>query len=49
MNIVVLGMALKSLEGEAKESCQKGHEMEGNEMEGHYSRELMARIFLGEH
>ena len=29
MNIVIRGMALKPMEGEAKDHCQKGHEMEG--------------------
>ena len=36
MNIVVRGLSLKPLEGEAKEHCQKGHEMEK-----HYSKELI--------
>ena len=36
MNILVRGLSLKPLEGEAKEHCQKGHEMEK-----HFSKELL--------
>ena len=36
MNTVVRGLSLKPLEGEAKEHCQKGHEMEK-----HFSKELL--------
>ena len=36
MNIVIRGMALKQLEGRAKDHCQKGHEMEAV-----YSQQLL--------
>ena len=37
MNIIIRSMALKQLEGKAKDHCQKGHEMEGV-----YSKQLLA-------